>query len=515
MNYQELFRSPIIPFQIVPLIEKTAHNNVPVFIQGEPGTEKELIAKIIHYTGDWRYYRFYKIDCKILAGDTFCDQLSHIFKEINDGAISATLYLKKVGYLGQVEQQNLLELVEDGLFQNGMEKKVIKNIRFISSSSENVKEKVTQGKFSEDLYYRLNTLTVSVPPLRQRVKEISTIAQYILTEYSKRMKIKKVGISNNVLTLLENYWWPGNVRELEHVIIRSAVFSDGENIMEKDLLFETDNERNSFVSFLKKSEVKPNAYQTTNHRGDPNSYSLSLFFVELIHRIKNPLVSIKTFTQLLREKFSDEEFREYFYRIVTEDIERIDAVLNGLLNYIKINTPLEKSDTVHFMLEDVLKKHEFELEDKKIRIFKKFEKNLPETAVHDEHLRYIFNSLLQYVISSIPPNGSIGFLTKTFNGRKQTGDDKGVLQKDGGYIEILIVYTGYKKPVEQLKAVLGIPTIKQEEPIELELRLIKEIIEKNKGMIKFEINEKKPRTLISLKFPIERRKVIYYPSTNA
>jgi hypothetical protein len=106
-------------------------------------------------------------------------------------------------------------------------------------------------------------------------------------------------------------------------------------------------------------------------------------------------------------------------------------------------------------------------------------------------------------------------LTKTFNGPKQGGDDKSAPQKEGRHIEILIVFTGYKKPLEQLEAVLGFPTIKQEEPIELELRLIKEIIEKNKGMIKFEINEKKPRTLISLKFPIERRKVIYYPSTKA
>jgi nitrogen-specific signal transduction histidine kinase len=190
-------------------------------------------------------------------------------------------------------------------------------------------------------------------------------------------------------------------------------------------------------------------------------------------------------------------------------------VLNGLLNYIKINTPLEKTNTVHYIIEDVLKKHEVQLEDKKIRIFKKFEKDLPETVVHDEQLRYIFNSLLQYAIPSIPPNGSIGFLTKSFNVQKQTGDDKSILQKDGRYIEILIVFTGYKKPVEQLESVLGIPTIKQEESIELELRLIKEIIEKNKGMIKLEINEKKPRTLISLKFPIERRKVIYYQSTDA
>ena len=514
MNYQELLHSPIIPSQIVTLIQKTTHNNAPVLIQGEQGTKKELIAKIIHYAGDWKYYRFYKVDCKILAPGTLRDQLSPIVKEINYGAVPATLFLKEVGFLGQADQQNLLDLVEDGVFQNGKEKKVLKNIRFISSSSENVNGKVAQGKFSEDLYHRLNTVTLAIPPLRQRTEEISTIARHILTDCSKKMKVKTVGISDNVLMLLENYWWPGNLKELEHVIIRSAIFAEGETITEKDLFFDTDNEKNSFISFLKKGEMKPSVDHMKNHSENPNTYSLSLFFIELVHRIKNPLVSIKTFTQLLREKFGDSEFREYFYRIVTEDIERIDAVLNGLLNYIKINTPIEKANTVHFILEDVLRRHEVQLEDKKIRVFKKFEKDLPETVVHDEQLRYIFHSLLQYAIPSIPPNGSIGFLTKSLYVQRQTDDDKGVLQTDGRYIEVLIVFTGFKKPVEQLETALGIPALKQEESIELEMRLIKEIIEKNRGMIKFETSPKKPRTIISLKFPIERRKVIYYQSTN-
>ena len=235
--------------------------------------------------------------------------------------------------------------------------------------------------------------------------------------------------------------------------------------------------------------------------------------MELVHRIKNPLVSIKTFTQLLREKFGDEEFREYFYRIVTGDIEKIDTLLNGLLNYIKINTPIEKTNTVHFVLEDVLKKYAAQLEDKKIKVFRKFEKDLPETVVHEEQLRYILNSLLQYAIPSIPPNGSIGFLTKSFQIDRGTGVDKTLPQKDGRYIKILIVFTGYKRPAEQFEAILGIPAAQQAEGVELELRLIKEIIQKNQGMMKFEVNEKKPRTLISLTFPIERRKVVYYPST--
>jgi hypothetical protein len=97
---------------------------------------------------------------------------------------------------------------------------------------------------------------------------------------------------------------------------------------------------------------------------------------------------------------------------------------------------------------------------------------------------------------------------------KDTSNEKKFIQKDGRYIEILIVFTGYKKPVEQFGTVLGIPAVQKEEAIELELRLIKEIIQKNRGMMKFEVNEKKPRTLISLKFPIERRKLIYYQPVN-
>jgi nitrogen-specific signal transduction histidine kinase len=176
---------------------------------------------------------------------------------------------------------------------------------------------------------------------------------------------------------------------------------------------------------------------------------------------------------------------------------------------------MEKANTVHFILEGVLKKYEVQLEDKKIRVFRKFEKDLPETIVHEEQLRYILNSILQYAIPSIPPQGSIGFLTKSLSVQREMGEDQSLVEKNGGLIEIMIVFTGYKKPVEKFDTLLGVPVLQQEEAIELELRLIKEMIQKNQGVMTFEVNEKRPRTLISLKFPMERRKVIYYPSTNA
>ena len=143
-----------------------------------------------------------------------------------------------------------------------------------------------------------------------------------------------------------------------------------------------------------------------------------IFFIELIHRIKNPLVSIKTFTQLLGEKLNDVEFRDCFYRIVTEDIDKIDSVLNGLLNYIKINTPIQKTETIHVILEEILKTFEGRLEKRKIKVFRKYEKDLPETSIHDEQLRYMISSILHYAFPTIPPDGSIGFMTKTWDAAK-------------------------------------------------------------------------------------------------
>jgi hypothetical protein len=96
----------------------------------------------------------------------------------------------------------------------------------------------------------------------------------------------------------------------------------------------------------------------------------------------------------------------------------------------------------------------------------------------------------------------------------ETPDARPYPPRSERYIEILIVFTGYKKPFEQFETVLGIPALQKEEAIELELRLIKDIIQKNQGMMKLEVNEKKPRTVISLKFPTERRKLIYYQPAN-
>ncbi|OGP95467.1 MAG: hypothetical protein A2157_05795 [Deltaproteobacteria bacterium RBG_16_47_11] len=513
MNYQELIQSRIIPPKIVPLIQKAGQNNVPVLIQGEQGVGKEWVAKVIYHSGEWKYGGYYKIDCKMLREETLLHHLAPLMKEIHYGALPATLFLKEVGYLSHGDQRRLLEWVEEGLFKYNAEKQILKNLRWIASTSENLKQKVLQGKFLEDLYDRFHTFAIDVPPLRDRSKDIPTIACSLLMEYATRMNLRKKGISENVLSLLQSYWWPGNLKELETVIVRSAIFSEGENLMEKDLFFSTEYEMNSFITFLKKTDLKnpfePNGNGPSN---DQNSLRWLFFLAELVHRIKNPLVSIKTFTQLLREKFNDGEYRDSFYKVVSEDIEKIDIVLNGLMNYIKMNTPLNKMNTVHRILEEVLNRYEPRFEEKKIKVFKKLEKDLPETMIHDEQLRYILDSLLQYILPSILPNGSIGFLTKSIIRPKGKSEDASLPEKNGKYIEVLIVFTGYKKPMDAYETIFGLSPIQKEETIELELRLIHEMMKKYRGIMKFEVNDKKPRTLISLQFPTERRKVTYFQS---
>ena len=108
---------------------------------------------------------------------------------------------------------------------------------------------------------------------------------------------------------------------------------------------------------------------------------------------------------------------------MTEDIEKIDMVLNGLINYIKLNTPIPKTDTVHHLIEEVLKKHQAKLEEKGIKLFKKFEKDLPETIVPDEQLKYILSSILQYALANISPNLSMGLSTRSFTLEKEMGED--------------------------------------------------------------------------------------------
>jgi signal transduction histidine kinase len=211
----------------------------------------------------------------------------------------------------------------------------------------------------------------------------------------------------------------------------------------------------------------------------------------------------------------NEEFKEYFLKLMNEDVEEIESVLNSLLGYVKINNPVIKSNTVHLLTEEALKKHQSRIEDRKIRIVKKFGQNLPETVVPEPQLRYILNSLVEYAIALTVPNGIIGFMTKTLVIKKEIDKTQTLFQKDGQYVEIVVVFTGPRKRAQPLETVLGTPPVRKQEVSDLKLLLVQQIIRKNRGIMKYDVDEEQPRTYLSVRFPVERRKVVYYPPIDA
>ncbi len=238
---------------------------------------------------------------------------------------------------------------------------------------------------------------------------------------------------------------------------------------------------------------------------------LNPFFVELIQRIKNSIGSIKNYTQISRGKFSDREFGEYYHRAVTEDIEKMEMVLDSLIDYMKLHTPIRKVDTVHTIIEEVLKKHQVKLEEKGIKLLKRFEKDLPETIVPDEQLKYVVGSVFQYAMVLTPPSWNIALSTKSLFIEKETGEAEGVFKRDGRYIEISVAFAVHQRPS---KTASGTATIQKEEALGLLLRFVKEVVLRHHGTMKIGVDEKRTKSLISLRFPVERRKIVYYQSVN-
>jgi signal transduction histidine kinase len=291
-------------------------------------------------------------------------------------------------------------------------------------------------------------------------------------------------------------------------------FNAAEDIFKRNQDLTGQSEMSPMEDSLLEPEEQPFVSLQNEAGASTNPFLLS-FLGDLIPCIKNQLWAVKNLTSPSGDRCEDPEFRKSSQQAVTEKIKQIDSVLNSLLNYININTPVIKTNTLRLILEEVLEANGKQLQEKNIRVIKKSEKDLPETYIHDEQVRFILNSILQYAIHSAPLNGSIGFLFRTSNLPKGEGNHKKTLTENPeGYVEVIIIFTCNQKATGSSEPTSPSIQAQREEVIELILQLVEEILEKNDGMMKWEVDEKRSRSLISLRFPIERRKVIYYERIN-
>jgi two-component system NtrC family response regulator len=235
--------------ELFELIKKMAPSSATVLIEGESGTGKELVAKSIHFNSPRKDKPFIAVNCSALSENLLESELFGHEKGAFTGAIAmkkgrfeladgGTLFLDEIGELSQNLQVKLLRVLQERAFERvGGIKPVPVNIRIIAATNKNLKHETVQGRFREDLYYRLNVLYIALPPLRDRVEDIRLLVDHMIEKYeSERRPGQQVtGVDHEVDRLLYNYSWPGNVRELENAIERAMVLCSGNIIRVTDL----------------------------------------------------------------------------------------------------------------------------------------------------------------------------------------------------------------------------------------------------------------------------------------
>jgi K+-sensing histidine kinase KdpD len=270
---------------------------------------------------------------------------------------------------------------------------------------------------------------------------------------------------------------------------------------------ESEKKANPMDSFLKKDEVKPTESKKEGLPGEQGPSFMGSFLIELVHSIKKALASIYHDTVLAMDRYDDVEIRKRSHAQVKEEIKKIDSVLNSLLNFINVTTPITKTNTLYVILEEILEVNDKQLRQKDIKIYKKYEKDLPDTFIHPEQVRFILHSVLQYAIFLTPPDEAIGiFMKSDDNG---AGVEKTLPEDKRRYVEVALGFNGNGKPVDQSENLSEAPRDQSKGMADLILSLAKDILERNHGIM-IETHNGKSETFITLRFPIERRKVVYY-----
>ncbi len=229
------------------IMRQVARTRSNVLISGESGTGKELIARSIHGESDRREQPFVVINCGGIPENLMESELFGHEKGAFTGAVSdrkglfelahgGTVFLDEIGELSRVLQVKLLRAVQERSFKAvGGTGDIEVDIRIISATNKNLEEEVIEGRFREDLFYRLNVIEIKVPPLRERKNDLGILAQYFLDKYCREMGREPARISSYAVDLLKKYDFPGNIRELENLIERSTALTDTNIIMPDSL----------------------------------------------------------------------------------------------------------------------------------------------------------------------------------------------------------------------------------------------------------------------------------------
>ncbi|PZR33475.1 MAG: sigma-54-dependent Fis family transcriptional regulator [Azospira oryzae] len=230
------------------LIDRVAITDADVLVLGENGTGKELVARALHRQSLRKNNVFISVDLGSITESLFESELfGHTKGSFTDAkqdkpgrfeiASGGTLFLDEIGNLSLSLQAKLLTVLQNRKVQRvGSNKEIPVDFRLVCATNMPLNEMVVEKKFRQDLLYRINTVEIRIPPLRERIEDIPLLAEHFLQRYGQKYKRQGMKIDKSVMTKLKSYHWPGNIRELQHAVERAVILSDGKSIQSAELL---------------------------------------------------------------------------------------------------------------------------------------------------------------------------------------------------------------------------------------------------------------------------------------
>ena len=242
-DFPRLFNSSPRMMQIHDTIHKVATTSATVLIRGESGVGKEIVARMIFTLSERSHGPFIKLNCAAIPGDLLESELFGYESGAFTGAVrtkpgkfeladGGTLFLDEIGEMEPRLQAKLLHVLQDGQFSRlGAKRDIAVDVRVVCATNQILEQRVAEGRFREDLFYRINVVTVSVPPLRERRDEIPVLLRYFLEKYAAVYRRTLVPLEPKLLDFLCAYSWPGNIRELENLCKRYVIVGDPTQIV--------------------------------------------------------------------------------------------------------------------------------------------------------------------------------------------------------------------------------------------------------------------------------------------
>lgn len=469
---------PFVPSSVSALARKFALTPFPLLIMAEPGCGQEAVARAVHALNN-RAGPWLSEHASVVVGLHAQARINDVLAREGGESQRLTLFLSGLDGLDLSAQSGLLDFLAE---QEGRGRE----LWLISTSRADLLEKTYRGEFSDALYYRLATLLLRLPALRDRPSDIPVLVDLLAQECARQIGLGKVSFTPAAMERLRNYLWFGNLDEMEAVIARTLAVHRKELIDGPDLVlgdwWEVEKTRAASDRQPQLPEgvaQKPAAVPASRTKKAPDvlpsggdySHEVRVLISELAHELKNPMVTVKTFSQLLADRFDDPAFRVRFQQTVNGDIQRMDDLLEALLDFSRFGQPAKEKILIYEQLRRV--EEELLPECIKRETALQWGKRGEAAAVFVDKAQFIFafKSILRAALAQVKPKSEIQMDVE--------GEGKVAISylREGAGVGALHEYLGVAKAANG------------DEALPLRMLLANILLERNGGGIKVDYRE--------------------------